>query len=105
MTEEIHTILKIFKNHLKDTVKVLDVRAFGSRARGDNDPDSDLDVLVVVEKSNRQTKEFVRHVAWEVGFEYGLLISTIILSYHDLHNSPLQESSIIHNIELEGISV
>jgi uncharacterized protein len=105
MTAQTFAILKTLKTRISAAVKVFDVRAFGSRARGDNDPESDLDVLVVVEQSDRKTKEMVRHVAWEVGFETGLIISTLVLSYHDLHDSPLKESPIIHNIEAEGVSV
>ena len=105
MTVQNLTILRTLKERLAASVKVFDVRAFGSRARGDNDPESDLDVLVVVERSDKKTKEIVRHLAWEIGFEAGLIISTLVLSDHDLHNSPLKESPIVHNIAAEGVSV
>ena len=38
-----------------------DILIFGSKARGDAGPDSDLDVLVVLNQADRQTKRGVRH--------------------------------------------
>ena len=39
---------------------VVDVIIFGSKARGDDGPDSDLDVLVVVREGDRHVKTEVR---------------------------------------------
>ena len=40
---------------------VEDIVIFGSKARGDAGPDSDLDVLVVIGEADRQTRREVRH--------------------------------------------
>ena len=40
---------------------VHDILIFGSKARGDAGPDSDLDVLVVLNQADRRTKRGVRH--------------------------------------------
>ena len=41
---------------------VEDIVIFGSKARGDAGPDSDLDVLVVIREADRQTKSEVRRI-------------------------------------------
>jgi predicted nucleotidyltransferase len=49
MTEIEKDILKKFKNQLQERMPVLSIILFGSRARGDAEPGSDMDVLVLVE--------------------------------------------------------
>jgi len=47
---------------------------YGSRARGDHDPDSDYDVLVVVEQLDFAVQKTASRYAWEAGFGHCLLI-------------------------------
>ena len=48
---------------------------FGSKARGDAGPDSDIDVLVVLTNDDPDRRTSVRRLAARVSLEYDLLIS------------------------------
>jgi len=45
---------------------VEEVRIFGSRARGDSRPDSDLDLFVCMRREDRSLLEAIRDLAWDV---------------------------------------
>ena len=77
---------------------------FGSRARGDSDWDSDFDVCVVLKTTSDEADEFVRDVAWEVGFENERVITTVILTIDGFENGPMSESTLVENILREGIT-
>lgn len=77
---------------------------FGSRARGDSAWDSDFDVCVVLKTTSDEADEFVRDVAWEVGFENERIITTVILTIDGFENGPMSESTLIKNILREGIA-
>jgi predicted nucleotidyltransferase len=77
---------------------------FGSRARGDSDWDSDFDVCVVLKTISDEADEFVRDVAWEVGFENERVITTVILTIDGFENGPMSESTLVENILREGIA-
>jgi predicted nucleotidyltransferase len=77
---------------------------FGSRARGDSAWDSDFDVCVVLKTTSGEAGEFIRDVAWEVGFENERVITTVILTIDGFENGPMSESTLIKNILREGIA-
>lgn len=65
------------------------VWAFGSRARGTADPDSDLDVCVVVPETSPELERRIRDQAWEVAFESGLVIPTAVLAEGAFEHGPM----------------
>jgi len=84
---------------------LIDFRVFGSRARGDEDEYSDMDVSIEVSLLNRKLKEKIFEIVWEVGFENFIIISPLIFTSEELKNSPLRSSLIVKNILEEGIKI
>ena len=78
---------------------------FGSRARGDAEPDSDLDVLVLVERLNPTLRKTISHCAWEVGFEAGILIQTVVMTREEAEQGPEQSSLLMLAVKEEGVPV
>ncbi len=92
-----------FTRRLKRIVSVRDVRVFGSRARGNAAPDSDLDVFVVVESCTPQLRQRINDIAWEVGFEDDRIISPLVATTRQIEQGPFGASPLLLAIEREGI--
>lgn len=100
-----YEIAKKLKERLSGAVQLVDFRVFGSRARGDAEEYSDMDVFVEVEYLDKQLKKKIREIVWEVGFENSVYISPLIFTRHEIEDSPLRASPIVKNIREEGIQL
>jgi predicted nucleotidyltransferase len=93
------------KNKILQFTRVIDFRIFGSRARGDAEEFSDLDIFMELESVDGELKKKVKNAAWEMTMETGVLVTTLLFSRHDMENSPLRSSPIVRVIMEEGVSV
>ena len=105
MTQKDYEIVKKLKEELSGIVHLIDFRVFGSRARGDEDEYSDIDVFIEVESLNNELEEKISDIVWEVGFENSIYISPLIFTRYEIEDSPLRVSPIVKNITEEGVKV
>jgi predicted nucleotidyltransferase len=61
------------RRHFPD--RVLAVMLFGSKARGDADVDSDIDLSVLVDEESGALRSQLWHIASDVSLEYNVLLS------------------------------
>jgi uncharacterized protein len=92
-----------FRRRLSLPAPVLDLRVFGSRARGDAAPDADIDVFIELDRVTPELRRLISEIAWEVGFEMDRVICTVVATREQLELGPMGASPLILNIEREGV--
>lgn len=92
-----------FKRRAAVLAPIRQLRVFGSRARGDATAESDLDVFLVVDHIDADLREQISEIAWEVGFENDVVLSTFVVTVEQLERGPIGVSPIIRQIEKEGV--
>jgi len=106
MNEVEKRILGRLKRLLLERVALHRLILFGSRARGDADPDSDMDVLVVVEgAADEATRDYVSDCAWEAGYRDGIVIVPVVFTRDEWEKGPERHSLLAQAVELEGVPV
>lgn len=103
LTDIDRQIAREFRDRLTAVIPVRDLQVFGSRARGEGTPDSDLDIFIEVERLTPEQRRLIDEIAWEVGFEWDYIISTIVATRNQLEQGPMGASPLILNIEREGV--
>ncbi len=99
------TILEQFKTRLRERLQVYKIILFGSRARGDADPQSDLDVVVLDDGIDASAREYVSDCAWEAGFGHGIVVVPVVFTRTEWESGPERQSLFVRAVETEGVPV
>ena len=83
--------------------RVREIVLFGSRARGDAAPDSDYDVLVVVDERTPDVREAALDVSVELMDRRGALVATLLRSEQEWQRA--SSTPLARNIRNEGLAL
>lgn len=106
MPKEIKSLLEKLKSGLKQMYgeQFKEAYLFGSYARGDNDPDSDVDVLIILSDFEKYGAELNRtsEMIGNLSLEYGTTVSVIFARQREWQMDKLP---LLLNIHAEGVAV
>jgi len=105
-SSNLNLVLNYFKTNLKTIYQDNFVKLilFGSQARGDAKPDSDIDVLVVLKNTSNfeQKRQQVIKLISDLCLEHQILISCV---YVNEYQFSYEKSPLLINIRREGILI
>ena len=90
---------------LNKRYELLDLKIFGSKAKGLDTPESDLDVMVVLKNLTPKIESEIDDLIFEINIENDCLITAIFFDQEELEVGPLAESPIYKKISKEGIAL
>ncbi len=94
--EELRTILS-------QRFTLIDLRLYGSKARGEGSPDSDLDVMIEIPNYDRAAISEIDDIVYHINLKHDVLVSTVIFGKDEIDEGPMSESPIYKVIHREGI--
>ncbi|MEB3883796.1 nucleotidyltransferase domain-containing protein [Lyngbya sp. CCY1209] len=105
MQEIDRQVILEFSDRLRAIMPILELRVFGSRARGDATEESDLDVFIKVAELERSKREQIDDLAWDIGFKCDRVISTFVVTEAQIKNGAVGASPLLLKVFSEGIPV
>ena len=105
MTLEEKAALSELKKVLRERYGVTSVLVYGSKARGDDSPDSDIDVMIVLDDYTPQIEMTIDEIVYDINLDHDCLISVVIFGRRELEEGPMAESPLYKRILAEGVPV
>ena len=105
LTVKEHRALDAYLNRLRERFpgEILQVILFGSKARGDSQPSSDIDVLTVVRQESWPLREEINTLAARVSLEYDVLLGPRVIGRKRWERMERDRFGLYQNIITEGI--
>lgn len=85
--------------------EVEEIILFGSRARGEGRPDSDIDLLIVLNTEDPRVKREVLDLAWEAlsRHDFKVFLSPIVFLKRDYRRYRQWNSSFLENVSQDAV--
>jgi predicted nucleotidyltransferase len=105
--KEVRTALASLKDQLGSLLgrALVKLVLYGSRARGDADPDSDVDVAIVFRGTDGGMRNRILNVVARIELECGVPLSTLIFQEEEYRRLLERERRIALDIEWEGVGL
>lgn len=97
--------LRALKNILLEKYSILDFRIYGSKAKGTDVQDSDIDIMIVLENQSPVIESEIDDLIFDINLKYNCFISALYFGRNELEFGPLAESPIYKKIMQEGVSL
>lgn len=98
-------IVKELKNMLLNNLgdDVVNVILFGSQLKGTANPDSDIDIVIVLKSDyDRSLKRRINNLCYQIDLKHDVFLDTQIISINELNNSLRGKHPLFTNALKEG---
>ncbi len=95
--------LKKLQEELSAKFPIIDIRLYGSKARGEGRPDSDLDVMIEIPAYDRTMVAMIDDIIYRINLEHDVFISALVFGKDELEEGPMSEAPIYKVIQREGV--
>ena len=96
--------LSTLKDLLEKKYDLRDFRVYGSKVKGSDSPESDVDIMIELEDSSPIIESEIDDLIFRLNIRYDCLITAVYFSRKELEEGPLSESPLYKTILCDGIN-
>ena len=97
--------INTLKTTLQKNYNIKDFKIYGSKAKGTDLQDSDIDIMIILEDHSPIVESQIDDLIFAINIKYDCFITALYFSRKELEVGPLAESPIYKKALREGISL
>ena len=91
---------------LKERFSIQEIILFGSKARGDDDKDSDIDLLVITSESlHWRDEKAIIDALFDIGMQHDVIFSPLFVSNNEWKGELFKQFPVYREIQKDGALV
>lgn len=83
--------------------KIEEIRIYGSKARGDYEEFSDIDIFILTTGDEKEINSYLDETVYKIDLTYDVVISTITYEKKEFMRPEIRNTPFIRNVLKEGI--
>lgn len=103
LAENEERALKELREELFAKYRIIDIRLYGSKARGEGREDSDLDIMIEIPEYDWAVVAEIDDIIYRINLEHDVFISALVFGKDELEEGPMSEAPIYKVIQREGV--
>jgi predicted nucleotidyltransferase len=103
LTDNELAAIRKLKDILVRDYGLVEMKLIGSKARGDSDPESDIDLVIVVRELDRRVRLGIFGLCSDIGLEHDTVLSPIVYSLQEFDGPLTRVTPFYRNVEREGV--
>jgi len=103
LTQNEERALKQLREELFAKYPIVDIRLYGSKARGAGREDSDLDIMIEIPDYDQAMVAEIDDVIYQINLKHDVFISALVFGKDELEDGPMSEAPIYKVIQREGV--
>lgn len=96
-----------FSKNLKKLLgkQLISIQLFGSKARGDYNGDSDIDIFILIRKQTLSSIKIIAKVTSDIWWEYDILMSPVMYDLEEYDRNVGMHSFFFEALSKEGVVI
>ena len=103
LVENEERALKELREELFAKYRIVDIRLYGSKAKGEGREDSNLDIMIEIPEYDRAMVAEIDDIIYRINLEHDVFISALVLGKDEVEEGPMSEAPIYKVIQREGV--
>jgi predicted nucleotidyltransferase len=103
LAENEERALRELRKELFAKYPIIEIRLYGSKARGEGRQDSDLDVMIEIPDYDRAMVAEIDDIIYRINLEHDVFISALVFGKDELEEGPMSEAPLYKVIQREGV--